>query len=578
MKRINCRTDQILLAGDQWVISGIYKDRMSPGCLQLAKDWLHQCDTEHPGCFKYENEPLPDRVLDVGMNDSSQPVLRLSKDLDVTQKYSRYAALSYCWGKNTKLVTTTNILSKRMCGIRFDSFPPSLRDAVLVTRALGIRYLWIDSLCIIQDDIKDWEKQSEKMGDIYRHSYITIAATSSPGTDTGWLQSSISENTPLHLWDRDKTDEEKTHYQSSLPSSIYLIPQTKPWDSLIDTSPLGSRGWAMQERLLPSRVLHYGSQQLAFECISDTSTEATEFLPNAKQQGRDTIQTGLHISRLGRSEHGSALRLVKEAFYKNTIPLPVDVGSYTMTEFRQPGSVEERTLLLWYDLLRLYSKREFTYRRDKVPALLGIITIFEERLRGVLPANVSLWEKLIAGLWKNDIQRGLCWKTPDSTRMKRTLPACAPSWSWLSIDGPLHFPDELIYEDSSSCVVRIEDGDSSKFPYSGRLIIKTKFGRLSSLEDLRQFAAKAKLDVYMDVNTQSTDDQKFILAYLATLWHNVVNEFDIVPNWSVYFLILVPLPGYEAFQRVGIAKNKNPWCSVLNPESYLAEEGEITVL
>jgi Heterokaryon incompatibility protein (HET) len=114
--------------------------------------------------------------------------------------------LSHCWGTEGHLTTSTETLAERKAGIRIPDLPPTFRDAVQITRHLGIKYLWIDSLCILQDNISDWEKESALMGSIYSTSYLNIVATHSGDSRGGcfskrWvpLESSIVEDIPSKL-------------------------------------------------------------------------------------------------------------------------------------------------------------------------------------------------------------------------------------------------------------------------------------------------------------------------------------------------------------------------------------------
>ncbi|KAH6847555.1 heterokaryon incompatibility protein-domain-containing protein [Chaetomium sp. MPI-CAGE-AT-0009] len=145
----------------------------------------------------------------------------------------RYAALSHRWGAEIRRLTTeTATLGQRMQEIPFADLPKTFRDAVTVCRALGIEYLWIDSLCIIQDDSKNWEKEALRMADIYSNSVVTISADDAEDATEGFL----------------------------IPRDNLASQPTR----LLDT-----RGWTFQERLLAPRTLHYTAAELVFECQAD---------------------------------------------------------------------------------------------------------------------------------------------------------------------------------------------------------------------------------------------------------------------------------------------------------------------
>ena len=123
----------------------------------------------------------PRRLVDVGR--ASSPI----RIIDTQGKSFQYACLSHCWGSTKLLTTTKSNWQKLATKISFDTLPPLFRDAIIITRQLGLRYIWIDSLCIIQDSLRDWETESSKMGNIYQNSYITISATGSGDGSTNCL-------------------------------------------------------------------------------------------------------------------------------------------------------------------------------------------------------------------------------------------------------------------------------------------------------------------------------------------------------------------------------------------------------
>jgi hypothetical protein len=140
--------------------------------------WLEDCSTEHVGCSFGGQEQLPTRVIDVGLSSPGRPKPKLWLPHGVA---ARYAALSHCWGppsaSNPGFKTESHNYDKVQAGIAFESLPALFQDAVVATRNLGIQYLWIDSICIIQDSKEDWEAESAKMGSIYRNAHVTIVAS-----------------------------------------------------------------------------------------------------------------------------------------------------------------------------------------------------------------------------------------------------------------------------------------------------------------------------------------------------------------------------------------------------------------
>jgi hypothetical protein len=143
----------------------------STAYFEVAKRWLTKCQEQHPVCGN-DVPKLPTRVICVAEEDQS-PYLVSAKGT-----HAHYATLSHCWGQSRAAMTTLENLRERQTAISFDTLPNTFKDAIVVCRKLGIRYLWADRLCIVQNSKSDWEKQSGAMGSIYYKSTLTLAATS----------------------------------------------------------------------------------------------------------------------------------------------------------------------------------------------------------------------------------------------------------------------------------------------------------------------------------------------------------------------------------------------------------------
>ncbi|OCL11137.1 hypothetical protein AOQ84DRAFT_287841, partial [Glonium stellatum] len=156
---------------------------MCPSAISQVQSWLDRCNAEHSEC-KVEKSLLPTRVLDLGNPLEPEAKIRLVEPIG---QIDHYVALSHVWGKSNTFLTTQDTFVAKKTGFDLDEAPPTFRDAILVTRALGVRYLWIDSLCIIQGDQLDWQTESSKMVDVYTKSYFTIAAGNSNSDTEGFL-------------------------------------------------------------------------------------------------------------------------------------------------------------------------------------------------------------------------------------------------------------------------------------------------------------------------------------------------------------------------------------------------------
>ncbi|RFU27988.1 hypothetical protein B7463_g8351, partial [Scytalidium lignicola] len=178
----------VLISGFPWG-RNVSSDPLSGPGLETILDWIRNCATSHPNCFPPSQMQLPTRLLDVGEGNTSLIKIVNVQNIQMpsSREYLKYAALTHCWGGYIPQSTTKDKLKGREIQFSEEELPANFRDAIKVTRALQLRYIWIDSLCIVQDDNDDWATESMKMADIYRGSFIVISATRSPSSTTGFV-------------------------------------------------------------------------------------------------------------------------------------------------------------------------------------------------------------------------------------------------------------------------------------------------------------------------------------------------------------------------------------------------------
>jgi hypothetical protein len=375
----------------------------SLACVNLAHAWLSHCQSNHVECEKIDSvqHPLPSRVIDVGLSGD----LSVRLHIPSAPQHERYLTLSHCWGNADIFKLSSGNEAELRAGIGIRRLPKTFRDAIHFTRALSVRYLWIDSLCILQDSLSDWRHQSALMGDIYRHGFCNLAATLSSDSEGGLFRSRVPnliqpQRLPLR-W--------KARLGEDFQDGMYLIWPT--WRYNVDFAPLNKRGWVLQERVLAPRVIHF-SNQIFWEC---PSTSACEIAP-----------TGLPMMYCG----GSKL------FYRTFMATLERFSDDHRDDCELQGrDLKESARHTWWQLVSKYTECDLTNHNDILIAISGLAAIMEQALN----------DTYIAGLWCNTLFLDLLWSAngsitillPSPPRSTRPRPLRAPTWSWASIQGKI---------------------------------------------------------------------------------------------------------------------------------------------
>ncbi|KAL7756814.1 hypothetical protein ACKLNR_013807 [Fusarium oxysporum f. sp. zingiberi] len=348
--------------------------------ISRAHDWVNECN-EHSNCSPGETL-LPCRVVDVG-NDVNSPYAKL-RETDGEER-GKYISLSYCWGKAPQFTTTKATLEERKRQITISDLSQTHQDVIKLARELGVRYLWIDSICICQGDYDDWERESAKMLSIYANSYLTVAASKAKDHSEG-------------LFSETKSREYKNFEYASGELKGQALAFNLPLDQESGAStyislpdePLSNRGWALQERVLSCRTLLYTKQQMFFECSNGF-----------------------------RGEDGTVL----DSRFENVHDMPSGQDETKETNDKEEqDDPKARLYQSWYSLLWLYGPRKLTQASDKLPAISGLASIFAKRIN----------DEYVAGLWRSRLLEGLLWQGLNCRRVPELR---APSWSWASMDG-----------------------------------------------------------------------------------------------------------------------------------------------
>ena len=355
--------------------------------LHLAASWLRECQKEHPGCRGQLNPKPPTRLLRI-FQDGDDLLVALA---DSNQTRGPYIALSHCWGLVTPLRTTATNYSDHAKGIKVSNLPRTFRDAVAVAQYFNFEYLWIDSLCIIQDSREDWERECPHMSDIYSNAALTIAAHDAANSSVGFLadypQSLFS---PVEVPIKTNDGTQSLAVVEYSPQGFY---NSSKWQST-----LSSRGWVLQERVLSPRILSFHRSRLIWEC-------------------------NRHVRSDDRHR-----------------PVQIEPGRAGAVEKLQIDTLDGGKLLEYWDhIVTVYSRCQLTRGEDRLPALSGIAEKF----------SVKMEDRYLAGLWERDLHYGLAWYNLNHSR-SGTKRCCAPlraeeslstapSWSWASTECSVSF-------------------------------------------------------------------------------------------------------------------------------------------
>ncbi|KAF5715958.1 serine threonine kinase [Fusarium mundagurra] len=343
---------------------------------RLFQEWLHVCDSEHghsrdasPGSCAVQ---MPTRLIHVG--ESSEHL----EDIE-DSGFLRYLALSHCWGGSTSLSTLTSNIDQFRNEIPHEQLPLNFQEAIRVARALKISYLWIDSLCIIQDDPEDWRHEAARMGQVFSNAYCTIAATSAATSNEGFLTPKFNSTLFATL---------ETPGGGLLHISEFMEDCNKD----LESAPLNTRGWVMQERALSRRTLHFTKTQVYWECGN-----------------------GLHCERLFKLSNPQSALFADSDFPK------------AILKYYKGGRIT-----LFQNLYEKYSRLNFSYNSDRPVAILGL----EKHLSTVLQTRGEF------GVFEQYLARSLLWSRPSDIFLNSITFQSdhhVPSWSWMAYEGPITY-------------------------------------------------------------------------------------------------------------------------------------------
>ncbi|ETS77243.1 hypothetical protein PFICI_11117 [Pestalotiopsis fici W106-1] len=351
---------------------------LNPGSstsMELYRHWLKWCEFDHTCGIRDPPESMPSLILDVAESGGVKLI-----QVPATMK-EPYVALSYCWGFDRQKTMLTQInRSNLLAGIDLEALDLTISDSIMVTRELGFRYLWIDALCIVQDDEEFKARELEKMGDIYQNAALTIIASGAKDVTEGFLHRRTSNLDRFSVFPGYPQPIFKLH-EKGAQTPVVLVPKKDD-----DEEPWYQRAWTLQEMLFSKRRLQFGLHQTTWLC---------------------------HCC-LGKTKECDGWS--EDWHFKPSAYMWFYLPSGTEAELN-----EEMVLASWIFLICRYSSRQLRYRRDRLPAISAIAR-----------EASSILGDYSCGLWTSHLPMCLAWfREPGNVSDLKG----DPSWSWASHEG-----------------------------------------------------------------------------------------------------------------------------------------------
>ncbi|KAI0551869.1 HET-domain-containing protein [Xylaria curta] len=357
----------------------------SDQAFQFIRSCLDRCLDLHPNCVQPEGRP-PSRLIDIGL--SHDDYVRLVETLPESR--NKYIALSYCWGDGDVVKTTNRNYDGMRTGILMSTLPKTIQDAIIVTRRLGQRYLWVDALCIIQDSKLDWEIESANMASVYRSSLLTLAASTAAAASDGFLNQKHNASESKFPYQQAWHNE---HGDKTILAARIVPDFESHTEDADDDLPLSLRGWTLQEQKLSTRTISYRRQELWWSCLSESSCEC-------------------HI--------------INE--------LPMEVKKFSFNSTYSIATAEEM-YREWQITIGGYTPRALRYSSDRLPAIAGVAKVVQDLTDS----------GYIAGLWRDNLAHDLTWGVIGLPSVGARSSVAAPpdyfgpTFSWISVNTDVSY-------------------------------------------------------------------------------------------------------------------------------------------
>jgi hypothetical protein len=428
------------------------QETLSAENVALIRSWLDGCREYHNRCQpEGQDKPgLPTRLLDLGSIRGQLPRVIETRDLQGERLAElSYVALSHMWGDpNVSEPPTQTVkanLADRLKGV--SNLSRNFIEAAKLCRRLGQRYIWIDSLCIVQDDAEDWRREAATMHSVYRMASFTLVLTGSTSPQDGFLRRTVSHVPAIKIHHRFWPDSACTFVLAPISKQL----GSGVWDGDVEQSRWNMRGWTMQERSLSLRSLHIACNQIYFECRTGILSEENGCKRAGKwsswtlwPQPPPRLQGG--IESLGVLLNQPLQDLKEDLADFETFGLKLDqtwaepehplrFRAGTATPLAELGTLRrmaeghrQEWRSYWGRVVEQYSRRQLTRGSDKLVAI--------ESIASDVIAQTGDRYDLWSGVWRHDAPVGLTWCV-EQGMPRRNLQSQVPSWSWASLDGQI---------------------------------------------------------------------------------------------------------------------------------------------
>jgi hypothetical protein len=407
--------------------------------MEFLKSKFKECQESHQLCrqrFDLKKRWYPSRLLEIGSNDTIY--LRRRDELEFATE--PYFTLSHRWGSLTPTQLRSETEASLRTGTTLNNLPKTFRDAITVTRQFSVPYIWIDSMCIFQDDVQEWSREAAAMCDIYSRALCNIAATEAIDGSSGlFFERDPTAECPFWVDANMKLDRIGSEKISSVIGMFELFPiDHYVW--FLEDGPLNKRAWVMQERFLSTRVMHFSAYKVFWECLENISSE---IFPDA-------------IPQQARPQWFQDSQWLKRMFFQSP-----------RTDGWETDGLGTDLFDSWQVFAKAYSSCDLSEESDKLVAINGIRQILSK----------STGNQLVCGLWLGRLVQELCWARYTSVYrpMVRSGAASpqkwrAPTWSWASTNVEIHPSNMRLHHRCPNLQYRVTiEGISAQTVESGQL-------------------------------------------------------------------------------------------------------------